>query len=98
MDKERVEILLNKLLPVIIPKEVVDIVFDVHHTAPDEFTLYAVFVVPDELWDSYDDINKAAFTHTTKVKMRQKIKAYTGIDVVFDKVNTRVVKQSDFER
>lgn len=98
MDKERVEILLNKLLPVIIPKEVVDIVFDVHHTAPDEFTLYAVFVVPDELWDSYDDINKAAFTHTTKVKMRQKIKAYTDINVVFDKVNTRVVKQSDFER
>ena len=98
MDKERVEILLNKLLPVIIPKEVVDIVFDVHHTAPDEFTLYAVFVVPDELWDSYDDINKAAFTHTTKVKMRQKIKAYTDINVVFDKVNTRVVKQTDFER
>jgi hypothetical protein len=98
MDKERVEILLNKLLPVIIPKEVVDIVFDVRHTAPDEFTLYAVFVVPDELWDSYDDINKAAFTHTTKVKMRQKIKAYTDINVVFDKVNTRVVKQSDFER
>jgi hypothetical protein len=57
-----------------------------------------VFVVPDELWNSYDDINKAAFTHITKVKMRQKIKAYTGVDVVFDKVNTRVVKQSDFER
>jgi hypothetical protein len=98
MDKERVEILLNKLLPVIIPKEVVDIVFDVHHTSPNEFTLHAVFVVSDKLWDSYDPINKAALEHTIKVRLRQKIKAYTDINVVFDKVNTRVVKQSDFER
>jgi hypothetical protein len=98
MDQDKVEKILNKLLPVIKPEEVIDIVFDVRHTAPDEFTLYAVFVVPDELWDSYDDINKAAFSHITKVKMRQKIKAYTGVDVVFDKVNTRVVKQTDFER
>ena len=98
MDQDKVEKILNKLLPVIKPEEVIDIVFDVRHTAPDEFTLYAVFVVPDELWDSYDDINKAAFAHTTKVKMRQKIKAYTDINVVFDKVNTRVVKQTDFER
>ena len=73
MDKERVEILLNKLLPVIIPKEVVDIVFDVHHTSPNEFTLHAVFVVSDKLWDSYDPINKAALEHTIKVKLRQKI-------------------------
>ena len=98
MDKERVEILLNKLLPVIIPKEVVDIVFDVHHTSPNEFTLHAVFVVSDKLWDSYDPINKAALEHTIKVKLRQKIKAYTDINVVFDKINTRVVKQSDVER
>jgi hypothetical protein len=98
MDKERVEILLNKLLPVIIPKEVVDIVFDVHHTSPNEFTLHAVFVVSDKLWDSYDPINKAALEHAIKVRLRQKIKAYTDINVVFDKVNTRVVKQSDFER
>ena len=98
MDQDKVEKILDKLLPVIKPEEVIDIVFDVRHTAPDEFTLYAVFVVPDELWDSYDDINKAAFTHTTKVKMRQKIKAYTGIDVVFDKHNTTFIRQSDFER
>ena len=98
MDKERVEILLNKLLPVIIPKEVIDIVFDVHHTSPNEFTLDAVFVVSDKLWDSYDPINRAALEHTIKVKLRQKVKAYTDIDVVFDKINTRVVKQSDFER
>jgi hypothetical protein len=98
MDKERVEILLNKLLPVIIPKEVIDIVFDVYHTSPNEFTLHAVFVVSDKLWDSYDPINKAALEHTIKVKLRQKIKAYTDINVVFDKINTRVVKQSDFER
>jgi hypothetical protein len=98
MDKERVEILLNKLLPVIIPEEVVDIVFDVHHTSPNEFTLHAVFVVSDRLWDSYDPINKAALEHTIKVRLRQKIKAYTDINVVFDKINTRVVKQSDFER
>jgi hypothetical protein len=98
MDKERVEILLNKLLPVIIPKEVIDIVFDVHHTSPNEFTLHAVFVVSDKLWDSYDPINKAALEHAIKVKLRQKIKAYTDINVVFDKINTRVVKQSDFER
>ena len=82
----------------IIPKEVVDIVFDVHHTSPNEFTLHAVFVVSDKLWDSYDPINKAALEHTIKVKLRQKIKAYTDTNVVFDKINTRVVKQSDFER
>jgi hypothetical protein len=98
MDKERVEIILNKLLPVITPEEVVDIVFDVHHTSPNQFTLDAVFVVPDELWDSYDHINKAALEHGIKMKLRQKVKAYTDINVVFDKVNTRVVKQSDFER
>ena len=98
MDKERVEIILNKLLPVIIPEEVVDIVFDVHHTSPNEFTLHAVFVVSDKLWDSYDHINRAALEHTIKVKLRQKVKAYTDINVVFDKLNTRVVKQSDFER
>ena len=96
MDKDKVEKILNKLLPVIKPEEVIDVVIDVRHTAPDEFTLYAVFVVPDELWDSYDDINKAAFAHITKFMMRQKIKAYTGIDVVFDKDNTMVIRQSDW--
>ena len=98
MGKERVEIILNKLLPVIIPEEVVDIVFDVHHTSPNQFTLDAVFVVPDELWDSYDHINKAALEHSIKMKLRRKVRAYTDINVVFDKDNTRVVKQSDFER
>ena len=55
-------------------------------------------MVSDKLWDSYDPINKAALEHAIKVKLRQKIKAYTDINVVFDKINTRVVKQSDFER
>jgi hypothetical protein len=55
-------------------------------------------VVSDKLWDSYDPINRAALEHTIKVKLRQKVKAYTDINVVFDKLNTRVVKQSDFER
>jgi hypothetical protein len=98
MDKEKVEKVLNKILPYIKPEEVIDIAFDVRHTSPDEFTLDAVFVVPDELWDSYNDLNRAAFAHSAKVKTRQNIKGYTGINVMFDKDNTRVVKQSDFER
>ena len=98
MDQDKVEKVLNKILPYIKPKEVINIAFDVRHTSPDEFTLHAVFVVSDKLWDSYDAINKAALENTIKVKLRQKIKAFTDINVVFDKVNTRVVKQTDFER
>lgn len=98
MDQDKVEKILDKLLPVIKPEEVIDVVFDVRHTSPNQFTLHAVFVVPDELWDSYDHINKAALEHSIKMKLRQKVKAYTDINVVFDKVNTRVVKQTDFER
>ena len=98
MDQDKVEKILDKLLPVIKPEEVIDVVFDVRHTSPNQFTLHAVFVVPDELWDSYDHINKAALEHSIKMTLRQKVKAYTDINVVFDKVNTRVVKQTDFER
>jgi hypothetical protein len=55
------------------------------------------FIVPDELWDSYDNINRAAFKHDVKVKLRQKIKSYTNINVLFDK-DTSVMTQSEFER
>lgn len=96
MTKDKVEKVLEKILPFIKPDDVVNIELDVRHTSPDEFTLYAVFVVPDELWDSYNDLNKAAFGHQVKVNMRQRIKAYTGINVVFDKHNTMVVRQSDW--
>ena len=96
MDKDQVEKVLNKILPYIKPEEVIDIVFDVRHTSPDEFTLDAVFVVPDELWDSYDVINKAAFINHAKVKTRQNIKGYTGINILFDKHNTMFIRQSDW--
>ena len=90
MDQEQVEIILNKILPIIKPEEVLDIMFDVRHTSPDEFTLYATFIVPKELWDDFDHINKAAFEHKTKMKLRRDIKNFTGINVIFDKVNTSI--------
>lgn len=90
MDKEQVEITLNKIFPHIKPEEVSDINFDVRHTAPDEFTLYTSFVVDGDWWDSLDTINKAAFIHQTKVKLRRDIKNFTGINVVFDPLNTNV--------
>jgi hypothetical protein len=68
MDKEQVEIALNKIFPHIKPEEVSDINFDVRHTAPDEFTLHTSFVVDGDWWDSLDTINKAAFIHKTKMK------------------------------
>jgi hypothetical protein len=55
-----------------------------------------VFVVPDELWDSYNDLNRAAFAHSAKVKTRQNIKGYTGINVMFDKDNTMFMRQTDW--
>lgn len=88
MDKEQVEEILNKILPFIKPEEVINILFDVHHTKPDEFTLHASFIVPEKWWDSLDHINKAAFEHKTKMKLRRDIKNFTGINVSFDKVNT----------
>ena len=90
MDKEQVEITLNKIFPHIKPEEVSDINFDVRHTAPDEFTLYTSFVVDGDWWDSLDTINKAAFMHKTKMKLRRDIKNFAGINVVFDQLNTNV--------
>lgn len=91
MDQEQVEISLNKIFPFIKPDEVKDIRFDVRHTAPDEFTLYTAFVVDGDWWDSLDMINKAAFIHDTKTKLRRNIKNFAGINVVFDVLNTSVV-------
>jgi hypothetical protein len=88
--QEDVEITLNKIFPHIKPEEVTDIMFDVRHTAPDEFTLYTSFVVDGDWWDSLDSINKAAFIHQTKMKLRRDIKNFTGINVVFDPLNTNV--------
>ena len=97
MDQDRVENILNELLPIIKPEEVIKIVYDVHHTSPNEYTLYAVFVVPDEWWDDMDYINKAAFEHHTKVGLKNKIKSYTGLNILFDKANTRVVGKNIWE-
>jgi len=91
MDQEQVEIVLNKIFPHIKPEEVIDIMFDVRHTAPDEFTLHTVFYVPNEWWNSLGHINQAAFEHKTKMKLRRDIKNFTGINVLFDPVNTSVV-------
>jgi len=96
MDQDQVENSLNKLLPNILPEYVTDIAFDVRHTAPNQFTLYVLFAVNDEYWDSLDHINRAAFLHDTKIKLKQKIKSYTDVNVVFDKDNTRMIKQSDW--
>jgi len=87
----------NKIFPIIKPDEVNNIIFDVRQTAPNEFTLHTLLIVPDEMWDSFDHINRDAFTHAVKVKLRHKIKSYTDLDVVFDKDNTAVMKQSDFQ-
>jgi hypothetical protein len=91
MDQEQVEISLNKIFPFIKPDEVKDIRFDVRHTAPDEFTLHTNFLVDEDWWDSLDMINKAAFIHDTKTKLRRNIKNFAGINVVFDVLNTNVV-------
>ena len=96
MDQEKVEEILNTFIPFILPEPIIDMKFDVRHTAPDEFTLYTVLVVPDEWWDDLDHINKAAFEHTTKVKLRQKIKSYTGVNVLFDKDNFSIIKKSNW--
>lgn len=98
MDRDQVEISLNKLFPNVLPEHVTDIAFDVVHTSPNQFTVYALFGVSDNYWDSLDNINRSAFLHDTKVKLRIKVKSYTDIDIVFDKDNTRMVKQSEFER
>ena len=99
MDQDKVEKILDKLLPVIKPEEVIDVVIDVRHTAPNQFTLYALFAVSDDYWDRLDHIiNRAAFLHETKVKLKHKVKSYTDINIVFDKDNTRMIKQSDFQR
>jgi len=96
MDQDKVEEILNKLLPFILPEPLIDVAFDVRHLKPKEFTLYTVFSAPDEWWDSLDSINKAAFKHKVKMKLRSKIKSYTGIDVEFDKDNFSIVKKSDW--
>ena len=98
MDQDQVEIVLDKIFPVIKPDEVNKIIFDVRQTAPNEFTLHTLLIVPDEMWDSFDHINRDAFTHAVKVKLRHKIKSYTDLNVVFDKDNTAVMKQSDFQK
>ena len=97
MDQDQVEIALNKLLPNVLPEHVTDIAFDVHHTAPNEFTLYALFAVDDNYWNGLDDINRAALLHDTKMKLKKKIKSYTDINVVFDKDNTRMIDKRQFD-
>ena len=96
MDQDKVEEILKKLLPFILPEPLIDVAFDVRHFAPNKFTLYTVFSAPDEWRDSLDSINRAAFMHKVKMKLRSKIKSYTGIDVEFDKDNFSIVKKSDW--
>lgn len=97
MNQDQVEIVLNKLLPHILPEPLIDVAFDVRHLAPDEFTLLTVFTVPDKWWDSLDSINRAAFMHKVKMTLRSKIKSYTGINVKFDKDNFSIIKKSDWK-
>jgi hypothetical protein len=98
MDQEKAESSLNKLLPNVLPKHITGIAFDVHHTAPKVFTLYALFGVSDDYWESLDHINRAALLHDTKMKLKEKARSYANINIVFDKDNTRMIKQSDFDR
>jgi hypothetical protein len=98
MNKSQVEKVLTKLLPNILPEHVTDVAFDVHHTAPNEFTLYAVFAVPDDYWDSLDFIQRASLLYKTNLKLRHTIKSYTNIKVVFDPDNTRMINQSQFDK
>ena len=97
MNQDEVESALEKLLPNVLPEHVTDIAFDVRHLAPNEFTLYALFACEDDYWNNLDYINKAALLHDTKVKLRKKVKAYTNINVVFDKDNTRMINKSQFD-
>ena len=92
MDREHIYNAIKKLLKVIKPEEVIDIRFDLQHTSPAEFTLYTTFTVSEKWWDSLDEINRAAFMHHTKVYLRQQIKNYLGINVLFDKYNTSIKK------
>jgi hypothetical protein len=98
MNKSQVEKILTKLLPNILPEHVTDVAFDVRHTSPDEFTLYAVFAVPDDYWDSLDFIQRASLLYKTNLKLRHTIKSYTNIKVVFDPDNTRMINQSQFDK
>lgn len=98
MNKDQVEISLNKLLPNILPEYVTDISFDVHRTSPNEFMLKALFGVSDDYWDSLNSINKAAFTHKVKMKLQNKINSYINIWVEFDRGLTTFIKQSDFPK
>lgn len=91
MDQEEAELAINKLIPFIKPDEVTDILFEIRHSSPDSFTLYATFVVPEEWWNNLDHINQAAFAHKTKMKLRRDIKNFAGINVVFDKDNTNFI-------
>jgi hypothetical protein len=93
MDQDKVEKILSELLPYVLPEPIKDVVYDVRHTKPNEFTLHCVFMVPDEFLENLDFINKAAFMHDVKMKLKSKIKNYTGIKVVFDQDNTRLVSQ-----
>ena len=96
MDQEKVEEILKKLLPFILPEPLIDVAFDVRHFAHNKFTLYTVFSAPDEWLDNLDSINNAAFMHKVKMKLRSKIKSYTGIDVEFDKDNFSIIKKSNW--
>jgi hypothetical protein len=91
MDQDKAESIINELIPFVKPKEVTDVAFDIRNTTPDDkFILHAVFYVDDEWWNSLDIINKAAFLHETKMKLRQGIQNYSGIKILFDKDNTRI--------
>ena len=98
MNKSQVEKILTKLLPNILPEHVTDVAFDVRHTSQDEFTLYAVFAVPDDYWDRLDFLERASLLYKTKLKLRHTIKSYTNIKVVFDPDNTRMINQSQFDK
>ena len=98
MNQDEVELALEKLLPNVLPEHVTDVAFDVRHTAPNEFTLYALFACEDEYWKTLDSLNRAALLHDTKKKLRRKIKAYTNLNIDFDKDNTRMVNKTQFDR
>ena len=88
MSENRVKQILNKLIPYIKPDEVQDVLFDVNLDDSGIYKVGATFIVPADFWNSLDDINKAAFAHTTKMKIARGIKNFGDIDIAFDLPNT----------
>lgn len=93
MTQDQIEIAINKLIPLIKPKDVEEIHFDLEHTHPEYYTMYVTYVVDDDWSDENHGTYKSKMLEYN-TNLRKQIKNYLGIVVRVHPRESSIMKHS----